>query len=166
MILKIPAHPPRPQNLLTYPDMQGSPLRCLPAYDDTKTPSTILQVYKSLNDIHKRDALNTLASRVAFAKPLLSAVSSDAVPKKDLTAEIVRQLRSLKDSQLDEEIQKVWGTMRDTAADKQADIAKYRKIYQAGGSQPGDASRGRGLFAKTCQQCHTLFDTGGKVGPD
>jgi putative heme-binding domain-containing protein len=56
--------------------------------------------------------------------------------------------------------------MRDTAADKQADIAKYKKIFEAGGSQPGDASRGRGLFAKTCQQCHTLFDTGGKVGPD
>jgi putative heme-binding domain-containing protein len=25
---------------------------------------------------------------------------------------------------------------------------------------------GRALFAKTCQQCHTLFGVGGKVGPD
>jgi putative membrane-bound dehydrogenase-like protein len=154
------------QDLLKDPDMQGSALRGLAAYDDSKTPSAILDVYKSLNDARKRDALNTLASRVAFAKPLLTAVGSDTVSKKDLTAEIVRQLRSLKDPQLDEQIQKVWGTMRDTAADKQADIAKYKKIYGAGGSQPGDASRGRGLFAKTCQQCHTLFDTGGKVGPD
>jgi putative heme-binding domain-containing protein len=148
------------------PDLQASALRGLAAYDDPKTPAAILDIYKSLNDAHKRDALNTLASRVAFAKPLLAAVGSDTVSKKDLTAEIVRQLRSLKDSQLDEQIQKVWGTMRDTAADKQADIAKYKKIFQAGGSQPGNASRGRGLFAKTCQQCHTLFDTGGKVGPD
>jgi len=166
MSAKDPDLAPLLQNLLADPDMQGSALRGLAAYDDPKTPSAILDIYKSLQDTHKRDALNTLASRVAFAKPLLIAVSSDSVPKKDLTAEIVRQLRGLKDSQLDEEIQKVWGTMRDTAADKQADIAKYRKIYQAGGSQPGDASRGRGLFAKTCQQCHTLFDTGGKVGPD
>jgi putative membrane-bound dehydrogenase-like protein len=163
---KDPDLAPLLQNLLTDPDMQGSALRGLAAYDDPKTPSAILDVYKSLNDTHKRDALNTLASRVAFAKPLLAAVSSEGVSKKDMTAEIVRQLRSLKDPQLDEEIQKVWGTMRDTAADKQADIAKYKQIYGAGGSQPGNASRGRALFAKTCQQCHTLFDTGGKVGPD
>jgi putative membrane-bound dehydrogenase-like protein len=163
---KDPDLAPLLQNLLTDPDMQGAALRGLAAYDDQKTPAAILDVYKSLSVPHKRDALNTLASRVAFAKPLLAAVGSDTVSKKDLTAEIVRQLRSLKDPQLDEQIQKVWGTMRDTAADKQADIAKYKKIYGAGGSQPGDASRGRGLFAKTCQQCHTLFDTGGKVGPD
>jgi putative membrane-bound dehydrogenase-like protein len=163
---KDPDLAPLLQNLLTDPDMQGSALRGLAAYDDSKTPTAILDVYKSLNDAHKRDALNTLASRVAFAKPLIDAVSSDTVSKKDLTAEIVRQLRSLKDSQLDDQIQKVWGTMRDTAADKQAEIAKYKKIYGAGGSQPGNASRGRGLFAKTCQQCHTLFDAGGKVGPD
>src|ERR1043166_5029243 len=166
MSAKDPDLAPLLQNLLADPDMQGAALRGLAAYDDPKTPSAILDVYKSLNDVHKRDALNTLASRIAFAKPLLTAVSSESVSKKDLTAEIVRQLRSLNDSQLDEQIQKVWGTMRDTAADKKADIAKYRKIYSAGGSQPGDASRGRALFAKTCQQCHTLFGTGGKVGPD
>ena len=28
-----------------------------------------------------------------------------------------------------------------------------------------DPSRGRAVFAKTCQQCHTLFGTGGKIGP-
>jgi putative membrane-bound dehydrogenase-like protein len=163
---KDPDLAPLLQNLVTDPDMQASALRGLAAYDDPKTPSAILDVYKSLNDTHKRDALNTLASRVVFAKPLIAAVGSETVSKKDLTAEIVRQLRSLKDPQLDEQIQKVWGTMRDTAADKQADIAKYKQVYGAGGSQPGNASRGRGLFAKTCQQCHTLFDTGGKVGPD
>jgi putative heme-binding domain-containing protein len=30
----------------------------------------------------------------------------------------------------------------------------------------GDPSKGRVLFAKTCNQCHTLFDPGGKVGPE
>jgi putative heme-binding domain-containing protein len=88
------------------------------------------------------------------------------VPRKDLTAELVRQLRNLKSSELDQEIQKVWGVMRDSAEDKQKEIARYKDIYRAGGSQPGDASRGRGVFAKACQQCHTLFDAGGKVGPD
>jgi putative heme-binding domain-containing protein len=30
----------------------------------------------------------------------------------------------------------------------------------------GDASRGRAVFTRICQQCHTLFGEGGKVGPD
>ena len=29
-----------------------------------------------------------------------------------------------------------------------------------------DLTLGRAVFAKTCQQCHTLFGAGGKVGPD
>jgi len=70
------------------------------------------------------------------------------------------------DSEVDAEIEKVWGVMRESAADKQAEITKYKKIFAAGGSQPGDAARGRVVFTKICQQCHTLFDTGGKVGPD
>ena len=49
---------------------------------------------------------------------------------------------------------------------KQQEIEKYRAIFRAGGSQPGNALRGRVVFTKTCHQCHTLFNTGGKVGPD
>ncbi|MBM3846746.1 MAG: c-type cytochrome, partial [Verrucomicrobia bacterium] len=53
-----------------------------------------------------------------------------------------------------------------SSEDKQKEIQRYRRIYAAGGSTPGDASRGRQVFAKICQQCHVLFDAGGKVGPD
>ena len=155
------------QELVRDPDLQGSALLGLAAYEDPKTPPAILAVYGSLTDAHKRDALNTLVSRIPFAKPLLAAVSAGTVPKKDLTAELVRQLRNLKNAELNnQEIEKVWGVMRETAADKQKEIVRYKHIYKAGGSQPGDASRGRFLFARTCQQCHTLFDVGGKVGPD
>jgi putative heme-binding domain-containing protein len=72
----------------------------------------------------------------------------------------------LHNPEVDQSIQKVWGAFRESDADKQQEIGRYKKIYQAGGSTPGDASRGRAVFAKTCAQCHTLFDVGGKVGPD
>jgi putative heme-binding domain-containing protein len=61
---------------------------------------------------------------------------------------------------------KVYGAVREASADKKTEIEKYRKIYAAGYSQPGDSGRGRVIFNKVCAQCHTLFDTGGKVGPD
>jgi putative membrane-bound dehydrogenase-like protein len=163
---KDPDLAPLLQQLLKDASLQGAALRGLAAYDEPKTPPSILAIYNSLDVSHKRDALNTLSSRASYAKPLLAAVGQDLVPKRDLTAELVRQLRSLKNPELDQEIEKAWGVMRDSAADKQQEIAKYKKIYLAGGSKPGDASRGRAVFARTCQQCHTLFDTGGKVGPE
>jgi putative membrane-bound dehydrogenase-like protein len=154
------------QQLLDHPLLRSAAMKGLASYDDPQTADKILAIYPSLSTTEKRDALNTLASRVAFAKPLLAAVAGEKVSRKDLSADLVRQLRNLKNDELNAQIEKVWGAMRETAADKQPLIEKFKKIYHAGGSQPGEASRGRAVFAKTCAQCHTLFDTGGKVGPD
>ena len=154
------------QRLVRDTALQGAALRGLAAYDDPKTPSAILAVYPQLNPTQRRDALNTLVSRVSFAGPLLDAVGRGVVPTKDLTADLVRQLRNLKDAELAQQILKFWGVSRDSTADKKAEIEKYKRIYHAGGSSPGDASRGRAVFTRTCAQCHTLFGTGGKVGPD
>ena len=93
--------PPLLQQLLTDADLQGSALRGLAAYADAKTPDAILAVYSSLNAAHKRDALNTLCSRAAFASPLLTAIEAGKIPKTDLTADLVRQLRNLKNAEVD-----------------------------------------------------------------
>ncbi len=154
------------QQLLHDANLQSGALRGLAAYDDPNTPAAVLAVYPSLDSARRRDAIGTLASRIGFAKALLAAIAQGSVSAKDLTAESVRQLRSLKDAELEQAIQKLWGVSRDSSADKKKEIDKYRHIWQAGGSMPGDASRGRAVFNRTCVQCHTLFDTGGKVGPD
>src|SRR5206468_11154580 len=86
------------------------------------------------------------------------------VPRRDLTADIVRQLRNLKNADVDRLVQKLWGLARESEAEKLAEIARYKAMIQSKGG--GDPSRGRAVFARTCQQCHTLFDVGGKVGPD
>jgi putative heme-binding domain-containing protein len=161
-----PTLPPLLQSLLKDSNLRGTALRGLAGFDDPPTSEAILNIYPSLNGGEKRDALNTLASRAAFAKPLLDAVEKGNIPRTDLTADLVRQMRNLKAVAIDEQIQKVWGAFRETTADKQKEIQKYKAVYRAGGSTPGDAVRGRIVFSRICQQCHTLFDTGGKVGPD
>ncbi len=154
------------QKLLADANMQGSALRSLAAFDDPKTPDAILKIYSSLTAAHKRDALNTLASRTAYAKPLLAAVDAKQISSKELTADLIRQLHNLKNADVDALLTKVWGVARDSTADKQKEIGRYKKIYQLGGSQPGDALRGRIAYTRICAQCHTLFGVGGKVGPD
>jgi putative heme-binding domain-containing protein len=164
--VKDPTLPGILEKLLQRGELVPESLRALAGYDHGGTPAAVLAIYPKLSNVEKRDALNTLASRAAYATPLLHAVEQNKVAKTDLTAEVIRQLRNLKSPEVDQQLQKVWGAFRETTADKKEEIAKYTRVYRAGGSTPGDASRGRAVYAKVCQQCHTLFDTGGKVGPD
>lgn len=152
------------QQLLSDAAVRAAAMRGLAVYDDPKTADSILTVYPSLNQTEKKDALNTLVSRTSYAKALLGAVDKRTVPARDLSADIVRQLRNFKDTEINEQVEKLWGVARETEADKLKEIAKYKSMIQI--EPVGDPFRGRAVFARTCQQCHTLFGEGGKVGPD
>ena len=154
------------QQLILDGQFQGAALRALAAYDDQTIPASILGAYPALSPTARRDALNTLVSRALFAKPLLDAVGAGSVPKHELTAELIRQLRTLKDTEVEAKVEKVWGVAHESTADKKAEMAKYRRIVREGATIPGSASQGRAVFVRTCQQCHTLYGIGGKVGPD
>lgn len=154
------------RELLADPAMRGAAVRGLAAFEDPATGPALLAVLGSLGGGERRDALGTLASRPTYARALLAAMQAGQVPARDLTAEVVRQLRSLKDETVNAGLAVVYGSVREVSADKQSEIERYKRLYRAGGSTQGDAIRGRAVFAKVCQQCHTLFDVGGKVGPD
>ena len=49
-----------------------------------------------------------------------------------------------------------WGIVRNTPADRQKLIAEWKKKLTAAAAPP-DLALGRAMFAKTCQQCHTLL---------
>ncbi len=154
------------QKLAGEPGVRSTALRGLAGFDDANTPSVILRSFAQFSPSEQRDALNTLASRNAYARPLVQAVAAGRVPKAALTADLVRQLRSLKDTDLAADLTRIWGVMRETSPDMKAEVERVKKVYWAGGSQPGDAPRGRVVFNQVCAQCHHLFDTGGNVGPD
>ncbi|RYD72333.1 MAG: c-type cytochrome [Verrucomicrobiaceae bacterium] len=116
--------------------------------------------------MEKRDALNTLVSRPAYARELVVAVEANTVPAKDLTAELVRQIRQLGQADLNATLDRMWGAVRENPAEKQKEIERYKAIYRLGYSTPGDPRRGRALFVRTCATCHVLFGEGGKIGPD
>jgi putative heme-binding domain-containing protein len=153
------------QGLIADGTLRGAALRGLASYDDARTPPVILRAYGSFSSAEKRDALNTLASRPAYGKALLDAVSAKKVAAADLPADLVRQLRNLRDKELDKRIAEVWGVVRASPAERVRQMARYRGLMQAPGLPP-DLEAGRAVFAKTCASCHTLFGIGGKVGPD
>lgn len=159
--------PPTLHSLLTTEsDLRTAALRALAAYDASATPGAILGVYGSLSPAEKRDALSTLASRPAYAAALLQALSEGKVARADFNADLVRNLRNLKDENINKRIIEVWGMARETSADRKAAIDKYREIVRRGYSDRPDPMLGRAIYAKTCAQCHKLFGTGATIGPE
>lgn len=146
--------------------LRSTAIRGLARFSDSRIPGALVASYPGLSLEEKRDVLSTLTSRTTFALPLLNAVSQKRIPRSDLNATLIRQLRNLEDLQVNAQIASVWGTFREPSKDKLAEMAHYRSLYRAGGSTPGNATRGRAIFVRTCQQCHRLFGTGGSVGPD
>jgi putative membrane-bound dehydrogenase-like protein len=147
-------------------ELRRPALRALAAYGDASIPGQVLAVYPGLSLEEKRDALNTLAARREGALALLRAVAARKVPAGDLSADLVRQLRNHQSAELDKLIADFWGTARDVNKDKAQLIAQYTKMLTTPPAEAPDLPLGRAMFAKTCQQCHTLFGTGGKVGPE
>ena len=154
------------QQLVADAALRGAALRGLASYDDPKTPEIILKAYASFNPAEKRDALGTLASRAGYGKALLDAVAAGKIAAADVPADLVRQLRNLNDKELTRRIGEVWGIVRSTAADKAKLMARYRQQLTRPAPGKPDLPLGRALFVKTCAQCHTLFGSGGKVGPE
>jgi putative membrane-bound dehydrogenase-like protein len=149
---------------VTDPEFRGAMIRAASAYADVNVPVTIIRLYPKLTSSEKRDAIATLASRVLFADELFKAVASKTIPASDIPAETIRQLRNLNDIQLSEKISSLWGTVRDTPADRKKLITDWSSKLKAPFN--ADLSAGRAVYNKVCAQCHTLYGVGGKVGPE
>lgn len=152
--------------LLTGTTLRAEALRAAATINDSSIAQAIVANYKTLNAGEQTDARNALASRANYALELLHAADSGAIPRKDLSADLIRQLRNLDDPQVTDLLQKVWGIVRESDVDRKQLIAKYLGLVQGHSGTSPDPHLGRAIFTKTCMQCHTLYGIGGKVGPD
>jgi putative membrane-bound dehydrogenase-like protein len=158
--------PPLLFRLLDDPGLRGPAIRALAAYDDPATPQTLLKRYAALEPAERDDAIATMASRPTWAAALIDAIRTGAVPRRDVSTTVARQILAFGDPKLAEALEKSWGALRPTARDKAPLIARYKGILTSGDLPAADAGRGRALFGRICAQCHKLFGEGGDVGPD
>jgi putative heme-binding domain-containing protein len=152
--------------LLDDPAFRSPALRALAAYDAAGIPARVLAIYPKLTTAEKRDAIATLASRASYAKLLLAAVEAKKLPASEIPGETIRQLRGFNDKELNATIAAVWGTVRDTPADRKKLIADWAKKLTPNALTNADLGAGRAVYNKVCAQCHTLYGVGGKVGPE
>ena len=96
---------------------------------------------------------------------LLKAIEAKQISAADLSGDLVRQLQNHKNADLDKLLTATWGQVRSTPADKAEMIVALREMLKRPPAKP-NLEMGRAVFVKTCQQCHTLYGVGAKIGPD
>jgi putative membrane-bound dehydrogenase-like protein len=154
------------QRLLDDAPLAPRAVAALAAVPDDRTPATLLAVYPTLPADAKAAAIATLVSRPAWTIALLDAIDGGKVPRGDLSAFTVQRLAGSADPAVLEKLNTVWGTIRTTPADRQAEFARWRKLLAPKALDGADLSHGREVYAKTCGTCHVLHGTGAKIGPE
>ena len=136
----------------------------LATYSEPEVGETLISNYRRFRGPKRPQVISILASRRGFAKQLIQAIDEGKIPKSDLNAYQVRQIKGFQDNQLNEHLRKVWGEVRETPRAKQERINHLKN--QLANQKQGNPSKGRVLFQKLCRNCHQLYGDGEAVGPD
>lgn len=148
--------------LLDEPALRRDAIRALAAFDDAKVPATLLARYASLSGPEKLETVLTLSARQAGARQLFAALKAEKIPKSDISAFAARQLQRV----LGPAFVDFWGPLTQPAADKDTDIAKFKRQLTDKALAAANLPNGRAVFERTCTACHVLYDHGGLIGPD
>lgn len=141
-------------------------IRALASYDDTVAAQVALAMHPGLSGEDRRELVETLTSRKSYAAILLDALEAKRIERADISALAARKIESLEDELLKARLASLWGSVKASSEDTQQRIAQCRAKLSPEVLAKADRARGREVFSRTCQQCHTLFGTGGDIGPE
>ena len=123
----------------------------------------LLDLYSGFSGKLRDTAQAALASRPDWSRRLLAAVDEGQLKKEQISIANLLAITAFKDATSDALIKKHWGRLTKSSEEKEAQIAKVKKLLASG---KGDAKAGHEVFKLACAVCHTLNKEGGKIGPD
>jgi putative heme-binding domain-containing protein len=109
-------------------------------------------------------AVEQLTRRSEWAHVLLAAIAAERVPREALHINQLRRLQRLDDPQLQAQILRIWGTIREGRNPQIEETIDWVRDLVL--ERPGNAMRGHEVFRKACGQCHQIYGEGEQVGPD
>ena len=154
------------EQLLNVRYLNTTAIRGLTEFDDSSIGEKLARNYRSFFPSDRPAVIDALVSRPTFAEPLLEQIEAGKIPKTDLTAVHARQIRSFGSERLTRKLIDVWGELRDSPAEKQELIARWKSQLTPERLSKANKSQGRALFAKVCGNCHRLYGHGAQIGPD
>jgi hypothetical protein len=118
----------------------------LATLEDPAIGEALIDAYRRFRAPERPKVVAILASRASWAGQLLAAVQRGAIPADDLSAYDVRQIRSMGDAELNEQLARVWGHVRETPEARAVQIRELKNALTAERLGQADLSAGRRLF--------------------
>ena len=154
-------------NALADPELQAVALRAAASWEMAGAPMRILENWETFDPDERELAIAALTSRAAYAREFLAAIAAGySSPRLLDAASVRRQLAGLGDEETNRLLEKAWGRSVVPSSDAKAEISRYKALLTPEFMAGADPAAGRALFARTCIACHTLFGSGGTLGPD
>ena len=150
------------ESLLDDPDLRRDAIRGYAVIENEKAPDILLRRYAHSKSSEQKAIIETLATRKLYASVLLQAIQNKTIDRDSIPTHVIRSLANLGGDLFHE----VFGDVRRLGEDREKLMAKYKSLLTPEAIAQGNPSRGRLVFVKTCGACHTLYGTGGEVGPD
>jgi putative membrane-bound dehydrogenase-like protein len=149
-------------SLLDVRVLNATAARGLALFDDPEIGKTLAKNYRKF----AVGIMDTLVSRPSLARAMLSEMAAGRIPRADLSAFQMRQIRAFQDEGLNRQLAEAWGESRETATDKKQLIEKLKAELTPNVLAKANLKQGRVYFSALCGTCHTMYGQGGKIGPD
>lgn len=143
--------------------LKAAILNSLQAYPDPQIGLAVLGQYRNFNEDVRAVAQSLLVSRKPWAIQLVEAVDRGDIAANSLPLEMVRRLTIHRDEHLSQLITKHWTQIDGATTEEMKNQIDHYSVVLAGA---GDPYPGKKLYMQMCGKCHTLHNTGGKIGPD
>ena len=165
--LKLPSTVPVLLRLIENPahrELCKAALSALQSLDEPKIAERVVAFYPTLDPDSLLAAQTLLASRPGSAWQLTRAVEAGRIKPGAVPVTVVRKIKLYNDEKLVQLAGKLWpNTGVPNSAEMEKQMTRFSQVLRSG---IGNPYNGRILFSNTCASCHTLFASGGHVGPD
>lgn len=153
--------------LLADADLRGAVIPLLAGANEPDVVARgLLTHFSSFSAAERSAALAALTSRAVLARPLLQAVAAGTFARRDLTALHARQLRNLKDPEVNALLDRVWGRTNESSANAKATIARLRQTFRDAPTWAYELKAGLAVFDRLCASCHAMNGSPAGLGPD
>jgi putative heme-binding domain-containing protein len=119
----------------------------------------LIERFRAMTPPRQVQSLDMLLSRPPWQTLLLDAVAKGTVPAGNIDAARRQRLFTSKSAAIRSRAAKLF-------AQSGSDRAKVLAAYQDVTTLPGDETRGKAVFTKSCAACHRIGTLGNAVGPD
>ncbi|HXJ75675.1 MAG TPA: c-type cytochrome, partial [Candidatus Dormibacteraeota bacterium] len=132
--------------------------------EDARLADVLLGSYATLPPELQPLVIELLMQREPWARKVLDAVLTNALPRDVLHANHLRKILDSNDREAIWAVEKAFGSIRQERSPERERIVQEMAVSLR--EHLGDPERGQVVFRNLCAQCHTIYGQGGKVGPD